>query len=164
MRSSGGLGINSLVQQLWNKYEPIGNDPTCGGLLGSRCDGVNEIGYKANFSLPYSSNFGVARIDHDFGSKFHFNASYRYYTLHLTTNSQIDVGGFFTGDTLGTPASQFQPPAAALVLRGWSDDKCHFKHHERPAFQLSAELLGVERRWRYASIFPARHRCGWRRA
>ncbi|MGC2831294.1 MAG: carboxypeptidase-like regulatory domain-containing protein [Candidatus Acidiferrum sp.] len=105
-----GIGINSLVQQMWNKYEPIGNDPTCGGLLGSRCDGVNEIGYKANISLPYSSNFGVARIDHDFGSKFHFNASYRYYTLHRTTNSQVDVGGFFTGDTLGTPASQSNRP------------------------------------------------------
>src|SRR5690348_5458403 len=90
-----GLGINSLVQQLWNKYEPVGNDPTCGSLLGSRCDGVNEIGFKANVSVPYKSNFGVARLDHDFGSKWHFNAAYRYYKLVRSTTNQVDIGGFF---------------------------------------------------------------------
>jgi len=100
-----GLGINSLVQQMWNKYEPIGNDPSCGALLGSRCDGVNEIGYKANAEIPYTSNFGVARLDHDFSSKFHFNSSYRYYKLVRSTTSQVDIGGFFPGDTLGTPAA-----------------------------------------------------------
>src|SRR5271165_3870326 len=26
-----GLGIDPLVQQMWNKFEPIGNDPTCAG-------------------------------------------------------------------------------------------------------------------------------------
>jgi len=100
-----GLGIDPLVQQLWAKYEPVGNDPTCGALLGSRCDGVNEIGYKANVGLPYTSNFGVARLDHDFGSKWHFNTAYRYYKLVRATTSQVDVGGFFSGDTLGTPTS-----------------------------------------------------------
>ena len=101
-----GIGINSLVEQMWNKYEPIGNDPGCNVVgLGTRCDGVNTIGYKANVEIPYTSNFGVARLDHDFGSKFHFNASYRYYKLVRSTTSQVDVGGFFPGDTLGTPAA-----------------------------------------------------------
>jgi hypothetical protein len=100
-----GIGINSLVQQMWNKFEPIGNDPTCGALLGSRCDGVNEIGFKSNVGIPYTSNFGVARLDHDFGPKWHFNSSYRYYKLTRATTNQVDVGGFFTGDTLGTPSS-----------------------------------------------------------
>jgi len=105
-----GLGIDPLVQQLWNKYEPIGNDATCGALVGPRCDGVNEIGYKANVSIPENSNFGVARLDHDFGAKWHFNAAYRYYNLRLATTSQIDVGGFFPGDTLGTPTSLSNRP------------------------------------------------------
>jgi hypothetical protein len=101
-----GLGINPLVKQMWDTYEPEGNDPGCaGGLNGARCDGVNEIGYTANLALPYSSNFGVARLDHDFGSKWHFTTSYRYYKLIRATNSQVDIGGFFPGDTLGTPAS-----------------------------------------------------------
>jgi Carboxypeptidase regulatory-like domain len=100
-----GIGINSFVQQLWNKYEPVGNDPTCGGLFGSKCDGVNEIGYKSNVEIPYTSNFAVARLDHDFGQKWHFNSSYRYYKLVRSTTSQVDVGGFFPGDTLGTAAA-----------------------------------------------------------
>src|SRR5882757_2605588 len=100
-----GFGINPLVQQMWNTFEPAGNDPSCGALLGSRCDGVNQIGFKSNLSLPQTSNFGVARLDHDFGSKWHFTTSYRYYKLLLATTSQVDIGGFFPGDTLGTPAS-----------------------------------------------------------
>jgi hypothetical protein len=100
-----GLGINPLVQQMWNTFEPAGNDPSCGALVGSRCDGVNEIGFKANVSLPQTSNFGVARLDHDFGSKWHFTTSYRYYKILLATTSQVDIGGFFPGDTLGTPSS-----------------------------------------------------------
>jgi hypothetical protein len=100
------IGINSLVQQMWNKYEPIGNDPGCTLIgLGTTCDGVNELGYKANVSIPYTSNFGVVRLDHDFGAKWHFNSSYRYYKLVRSTTNQVDVGGFFSGDTLGTPAA-----------------------------------------------------------
>jgi hypothetical protein len=105
-----GLGINSLVQQMWNKFEPIGNDQTCGSLFGARCDGVNEIGFKANVGLPQTSNFAVARLDHDFGSKWHFTSSYRYYKLNLATNSQVDVGGFFSGDKLGTPTALSNRP------------------------------------------------------
>ena len=104
-------GINPLVQQLWNTFEPIGNDPACSGsaiqgpLTGSRCDGVNEIGFKGNVSIPYRSDFAVARIDHDFGAKWHFTGSYRYYRLVRSTDNQIDVGGFFPGDKLGTMSS-----------------------------------------------------------
>ena len=32
-------------------------------------------------------------------------ASYRYYKLVRSTTSQVDIGGFFPGDTLGTPAA-----------------------------------------------------------
>jgi hypothetical protein len=106
-----GLGINPLVQQMWNTFEPVGNDPSCSGspaqgqLLGTKCDGVNEIGFKSNVSVPQTSNFAVARLDHDFGSKWHFTSSYRYYKLILSNTSQVDAGGFFPGDKLGTLAS-----------------------------------------------------------
>jgi len=117
-----GIGINPLVQQMWSKYEPLPNETStpgggCGGLAGSsRCDGVNEQGFIANMSLPYTSYFGVARLDHDFGPKWHFNASYRYYRLTRATNSQVDIGGFFPGDTLGTPASNSQRPQQPWYL------------------------------------------------
>ncbi len=91
---------------MWNTYEPIGNDPSCGALdrvLAAMAS--TTIGFKSNVGLPYTSNFGVARLDHDFSSKFHFNSSYRYYKLVRSTTSQVDVGGFFPGDTLGTPSA-----------------------------------------------------------
>jgi hypothetical protein len=102
-----GIGIDPLVQQMWSKYMPPPNDPSCGGLLGSRCDGVNVQGFKANLTTPQTDNFGVIRLDHDFGAKWHLMGSYRYYKLNRTTANQIDIGGFFTGDKLGvaTPVS-----------------------------------------------------------
>jgi len=111
-----GIGINPLVSQLWNKYEPVGNDPQCtgtsvtGSLFGSRCDGVNEIGFKANMSVPLKQDFGVARIDHDFGPKWHFNSAYRWFRLSKSTTCQFDIGGYFTGDTLGTPSASCNRP------------------------------------------------------
>ena len=71
-----GIGINPLVQQFWNKYMPPSNEASCG--LG-RCDGVNIQGFTGNMSVPQKDNFGVARLDHDFGDKWHFMSSYRYY-------------------------------------------------------------------------------------
>jgi hypothetical protein len=111
-----GIGINSLVSQMWTKYMPLPNDASCGSLLGSRCDGVNVQGFKGNMSLPYTSHFGVARMDHDFGSKWHLNASYRYYKLVRATNSQVDIGGFFSGDKLGTPTSLSRRPQQPWYL------------------------------------------------
>src|SRR6266568_3603001 len=104
-----GLGISPVVQQLWN-FMPPANDPACTGIFGARCDRVNEQGFTANVALPYTSNFGVARLDHDFGSKWHFNSSYRYYKLVRATTSQVDIGGFFSGDKLGVPAALSQRP------------------------------------------------------
>jgi len=100
-----GLGINPLVSQLWNTFEPPANDASCGPLLGKYCDGVNEQGFKTNVGIPYTSNFGVVRVDHDFSPKWHFSSSYRYYKLVRSTLNQVDVGGAFTGDKLGTGAS-----------------------------------------------------------
>ncbi|HLZ91519.1 MAG TPA: carboxypeptidase-like regulatory domain-containing protein [Candidatus Acidoferrum sp.] len=111
-----GLGISPEVQQMWSKFMPEPNETGtagggCGGFAGSpKCDGVNEQGFKANMALPYTSYFGVARLDHDFGTKWHFNSSYRYYKLTRTTTSQVDIGGFFSGDTLGAPSALSHRP------------------------------------------------------
>jgi Carboxypeptidase regulatory-like domain len=103
-------GINPLVQQLWNTYEPLPNDPGCTDLSSKYCDKVNVQGFKANILTPQRSDFGVARLDHDFGSKWHFMSSYRVYRELRATTSQVDIGGFFPGDTLGVPASLSNRP------------------------------------------------------
>lgn len=110
-----GIGINPLVQQMWNKYMPLSNEAGCGL---SRCDGANIQGFLANIAIPQNDNFGVARLDHDFGSKWHFNASYRYYHLIRATADQVDIGGFFPGDVLGTPASLSNRPQVPWFLVG----------------------------------------------
>lgn len=92
-----GVGINAAVAQMWGTM-PLPNNPVgCTGGL-TLCD-VNNLGqgnvgtFTANEALPQTSNFGVARLDHDFGSKWHFSTSYRYYHLNLATNSQSDIAG-----------------------------------------------------------------------
>ncbi|MFP5229950.1 MAG: carboxypeptidase regulatory-like domain-containing protein [Acidobacteriota bacterium] len=101
-----GIGISPVMQTLWNKYEPTGNDPSC-NLVGSGagCDGVNTIGYKGSVLEPTSSKDGAIRIDHDFNSKWHWFISYRYYHLKNVSTSQVDLGGFFSGDTKGQIAA-----------------------------------------------------------
>src|SRR5579862_2065134 len=103
-----GLGLNPVVSQLWNKYEPQSN-ASCNSS-NEFCDGANILGFAGNLNTPISSNFGVARIDHDFSSKQHFMASYRYYNMKYSGDDEIDIGGFFPGDTLGTPASLSSDP------------------------------------------------------
>ncbi len=113
-----GIGINSYVQQMWNNHMPL---PTpgagCGPFTGDGiCDGVNTLDYRANLAIPQNDNFGVARIDHDFGAKWHFMSSYRYYHLERATDDQVDIGGFFNGHTLGTPAALSNRPQVPWYL------------------------------------------------
>jgi len=105
-----GVGINPVVAGMWNTYEPEPNDPSCSLIGGSRCDQVNEQGFKTNIGVPIKDEFGVVRLDHDFGAKWHFNTSYHYYSLVHTTSSQVDIGGALPGDTLGVAAAKSSKP------------------------------------------------------
>ena len=112
-----GIGISSLLHNtggtgLWDNHEPQSN-ATCSQSL---CDSANILGFAGNLSLPITSNFDVARLDHDFGSKNHFMASYRYYKIKLASDSEVDIGGVFPGDTVGTPASQSSDPVQDWYL------------------------------------------------
>ena len=111
-----GIGINPDVQAMWTKYMPAGNDPSCGVLANGLCDGVNELGYKANLSLPLTSNDMAFRIDHAFNSKWSWFTSYRYYKLSLAADEQVDLGGFFPGDTLGVPTALAHRPQQPWYL------------------------------------------------
>jgi hypothetical protein len=106
-------GINPLISQLWSQHEPLSNESGCGQ---SRCDGANVQGFLANLSVPQDDNFGVVRLDHDFSAKWHFMSSYRYYHLTRATNDQVDIGGFFTGDKVGVPASLSNRPQVPWYL------------------------------------------------
>jgi hypothetical protein len=91
-----GIGLNPVVNQIWSKYMPLPNDPQYSGG-----DQYNTQGYLTNVALPIKSDFGVVRIDHDFGEKNHFTSSYRYYKFNQLTSDQVDIGGLEPGDVLG---------------------------------------------------------------
>ncbi len=111
-----GIGLDPLVKQIWSKYEPVSN-ATC-SATNSLCDGVNVQGFSANLAIPTTSNFFVTRIDHDFSAKWHFMSSFRYFKINTSNDSQVDIGGFFPGDTLGTPVSQSKVPQNAFFWVG----------------------------------------------
>jgi len=108
-----GLGISPTMQSLW-QFMPSSNTSSCSGL--SRCDHLNVQEFKANMPLVWNDNFGVVRLDHDFGPKWHFNSTYRYYKMQRDTTNQVDIGGFFAGDKLGVPAAASNRPQVPWYL------------------------------------------------
>jgi hypothetical protein len=111
-----GIGMSPTVQALF-QYMPAPTTTTqCLGLL--RCDKVNVQAFHANYPLLWKDDIGVFRLDHDFGSKWHFYSTYRYYHQRRATANQIDIGGFFPGDKLGVPASVASRPQVPWYLTG----------------------------------------------
>ena len=98
-----GLGMNPVISSLWNTFLPLPNDCSAG-------DGLNYCGFSGPISTPQKSNFVVTRIDHDFGSKWHFNGTYHYDKVTNTVSDQWDIGGFFPGDKLGQYSAIRQKP------------------------------------------------------
>jgi Carboxypeptidase regulatory-like domain len=98
------LGISPTVQAMWQAM-PQGTAGTkCLGL--SRCDGVNVLAFQANYPVLWKDDFGVARLDHDFGAKWHFYTTYRYYRQHRATGNQINITG---GKPVSTAARPSEP-------------------------------------------------------
>jgi len=103
-----GIGMSSQVAKLWNQYMPLPNNPLAG-------DNYNTQGLLSTLRQPLTSNNYVGRIDHDFNDKWHWFGSYRDFKLVSLTSSQVDIGGFFPGDTLGTPKALSPRPQQPSV-------------------------------------------------
>jgi hypothetical protein len=91
-----GIGLNAAVSNMWSQYVPLPNDLNAG-------DRLNTFGFQAPVSIPQSQNFVVGRLDHDFGSKWRWFSSYRWYDSTSPNTDQVDIGGLLPGDTLGVP-------------------------------------------------------------
>jgi hypothetical protein len=129
-----GIGMNPTLTAFYNNelpVAPVGDggstgfngasysgvfDTSCGSLSTSYCDGKNTIGYKGTVVIPESSNFFVTRVDHDFGSKWHLMASYRFYKLNYLTSNQVDIGGVLPGDKIGVPTAVAPRPQEPWYL------------------------------------------------
>ncbi|HEY3835753.1 MAG TPA: carboxypeptidase regulatory-like domain-containing protein, partial [Bryobacteraceae bacterium] len=98
-----GIGLNSQVSQIWNKFMPLPNNTNLG-------DGNNVEGFQGQALLPERTKAIVGRIDHDFGDKWRLFSTYRYYGLTQLTTNQIDIGGALPGDKFGVPAARAPRP------------------------------------------------------
>ncbi len=108
-----GLGVNPLIQKVWSTL-PLPNDPqyTSGAVV----DGINAQGYLGNVALPQTADFGVVRVDHDFGDRWKFMSSYRYYRFSQLVNTQTDLGGVLPGAVKGQYASYAARPQKPSYL------------------------------------------------
>src|SRR5262249_30524460 len=103
-----GIGLNPIVKELWDKYMPLPNEFKNNG------DQYNTQGFLSTIRAPLTQNSYVARIDHDFGDRNRFFATYRYMSLSNLTTNMVDIGGALPGTTFGTPAAiapRVQKPA-----------------------------------------------------
>jgi len=101
-----GLGVNPIVQKIWS-YMPQGNDSYYAVNGG---DGYNVVGFLSSIRQPLTENSYVSRIDHDFGDRWRFFATYRYMRLVNLTNNQADIGGLLPGATKGVPTATAPRP------------------------------------------------------
>ncbi|HLZ42305.1 MAG TPA: carboxypeptidase-like regulatory domain-containing protein [Candidatus Sulfotelmatobacter sp.] len=110
-----GLGMNPIVSQIWNTYEPMGNNPSEG-------DGLNFIGFDSTVPVISHENDGIARFDYNLSKNWTINAVGRYAVVDINGASQIDIGGLLPSDTLGVPKSTdlepLQPRYYVLGLTG----------------------------------------------
>jgi len=104
-----GLGLNPVIAQMWTQYLPAANDFHAGDLH-------NTFGYRTQLATPLKSNFFVTRLDHDFGAKNHFSASYHFYSYNPVTTNQVDIGGALPGDTFGQAAATTQRPQLPSMI------------------------------------------------
>ena len=109
-----GIGLNPVVSSIWSKYEPASN----AACIQALCDGTNVLGFAGDVDTPTTSHFAAVRLDHDFSSNWHFMGTYHFFKLNEATTDQIDIGGFFPGDTLGKPASLSRNPQEAYMFVG----------------------------------------------
>jgi hypothetical protein len=93
-----GIGISPIVSKIWNTQMPLANDPQAG-------DTYNTQGYLSAIKLPQNSDFGVVRMDHDFGSKWHWMNRYSMYDFTQAVTTQVDIGGVLAGDSFGSAVS-----------------------------------------------------------
>ena len=139
-----GIGLNPTVSQMWQKYLPTANDCANYG------DHVNTCGFRGAYSLPVTEDNYIGRVDHDFGSKWHAYATYRYYRGLNPTTQQMDIGGLAPGDKLGVPASQsstpLQPRYGTIALTGTL----------RPTLtnQFTVSYLRNDWEWKRGGVIP----------
>ena len=97
-----GIGLSPTISQIWNQFEPTGNNTSEG-------DTLNTIGFDSTVPVTQREHDGIARFDYNLSSKWSLNAVARYDVADVLQSSQIHIGGI-TGGTKGVPKSTDSEP------------------------------------------------------
>jgi hypothetical protein len=98
-----GLGMNPLIQQIFNKYLPTGNNSSEG-------DGLNTLGFDSQVPISQRENDGIARVDYKISRAWDLTVSGRYAVNDAVDATQVDIGGLLAGDRLGVPTATRRAP------------------------------------------------------
>ena len=96
-----GLGLSPAVKAQWAMM-PAPN------LLGVG-DGLNTSGYFFNLAVPFQTDYGVMRVDHNFTDKVQLNLSYTYFRSIQTDSNDVGIQD-------GQPKSFITRPQRGAVM------------------------------------------------
>jgi hypothetical protein len=99
------IGISPVISSIWNKFEPLGNNPNESGG-----DRLNSIGFDSSTPVTQNEDFGLARLDYKINDNWNVSGSFRYDTTRNLNSAQVDIGGVLPGDVLGQPTPTRQIP------------------------------------------------------
>jgi hypothetical protein len=77
------LGISPTISALFAK-EPTGNNLSAG-------DGLNTTGYSSSLPLPLSTNYYLARVDHNINSNWRIGATYNSFNTSNFTAASVNI-------------------------------------------------------------------------
>ncbi|HYL10948.1 MAG TPA: TonB-dependent receptor [Candidatus Acidoferrales bacterium] len=100
-----GLGLSPSISALW-KLLPSGNDPSVTGA-----DGLNTTGFTTNVGTPLKNDFYDIKLDQNVTSKWHADASFRYFRQSQISALQLDIIN-------GTPSTVRSLPVRQNMLIG----------------------------------------------
>lgn len=104
------IGLNPVIQDVWAVL-PQGNDSSVG-------DGLNTIGFRGVADTSIQSDVGVLRLDYNFNDRWRFDSSLRYSRTDETGIAQVDIGGVYPGNTLGSPSGTEVLPRRPRLFSG----------------------------------------------
>ncbi len=88
------LGLSPSILALW-KLLPSGNDPSVTGA-----DGFNTTGFTTNVGTPLKNDFYDIKLDQNITSKWHADASFRYFRQSQISALQLNIINGFRKDRI----------------------------------------------------------------
>ena len=94
------------------------------------CDGVNTLDFRANLAIPQNDNFGVVRIDHDFGAEVALHVELSLLPAESVPPMTKLTSEVFSAAIRWVLRVSHQPSPGAVVPGAWDDHQHQLQRHE----------------------------------